>query len=77
MEYTITKSENLAEIEVSYKTKVKASERPKITDAEDAVVEVTRKIYERMNMERKEQLAVFAIIVLMMALIIFFNAITR
>lgn len=30
-----------------------------------------------MNMERKEQLAVFAIIVLMMALIIFFNAITR
>lgn len=60
MEYTITKSENLAEIEVSYKTKVKASERPKITDAEDAVA-LLRRVF---NPDRIEHCEEFVILLL-------------
>lgn len=47
----------LAEVELIYKTKVKASERPKITSSKD-IYEVLKQIWDENKMEMQEQFKV-------------------
>lgn len=54
---TIHKSSCLSEIEVSYKTKVKVSDRPKITDAESAY-KILQEVYNPSKIEHVEEFVI-------------------
>jgi DNA repair protein RadC len=60
METTIQKSNNLAEIELRYKTKVKPSEMPKISDSRDAY-NILRPLYGEYDIERIEEAIVLVL----------------